>query len=54
MASLSPAPDSDSSTTDRVVGQRTSDDGSEGHIRGVDVIRFRDELASEKLSYVKG
>jgi len=32
----------------------TSDDGSEGHVRGVDVIRFRDGLVSEKLSYVKG
>ena len=32
----------------------TSDDGSEGHVRGVDVIRFRDGLISEKLSYVKG
>ena len=29
--------------------------GSEGdHVRGVDVIRFRDGLVSEKLSYVKG
>jgi uncharacterized protein (TIGR03086 family) len=25
-----------------------------GHVRGVDVIRFRDGLISEKLSYVKG
>ena len=25
-----------------------------GHVRGVDVIRFRDGLVSEKLSYVKG
>jgi len=32
----------------------TSDDGSQGHVRGVDVIRFRDGLVSEKLSYVKG
>jgi uncharacterized protein (TIGR03086 family) len=32
-----------------------SGDGSEdGHVRGVDVIRFRDGLVSEKLSYVKG
>jgi ketosteroid isomerase-like protein len=31
-----------------------SDDGSEGHVRGVDVIRFRDGLVSEKSSYVKG
>lgn len=32
----------------------TSDDESQGHVRGVDVIRFRDGLVSEKLSYVKG
>jgi uncharacterized protein (TIGR03086 family) len=32
----------------------TGDDGSEGHVRGVDVIRFRDGLVAEKLSYVKG
>ena len=32
----------------------TNDDGSEGHVRGVDVIRFRDALVAEKLSYVKG
>jgi len=32
----------------------TNDDGSQGHIRGVDVIRLRDGLVSEKLSYVKG
>ena len=32
----------------------TNDDGSEGHVRGVDVIRLRDGLVSEKLSYVKG
>ncbi len=25
-----------------------------GHVRGVDVIRFRDDLVCEKLSYVKG
>jgi len=25
-----------------------------GHVRGVDVIRFRDGLVCEKLSYVKG
>ncbi len=29
-------------------------DPEEGHVRGVDVIRFRDGLVSEKLSYVKG
>jgi uncharacterized protein (TIGR03086 family) len=32
----------------------TNDDGSQGHVRGVDVIRFRDGLVWEKLSYVKG
>ncbi len=32
----------------------TNDDGSEGHVRGVDVIRLRDGLVAEKLSYVKG
>jgi len=32
----------------------TNEDGSEGHVRGVDVLRFRDGLVSEKLSYVKG
>ena len=30
------------------------DDGTPGHVRGVDVLRFRDGLVSEKLSYVKG
>jgi hypothetical protein len=25
-----------------------------GHVRGVDVLRFRDGLVCEKLSYVKG
>ena len=25
-----------------------------GHVRGVDVLRFRDEKIAEKLSYVKG
>jgi uncharacterized protein (TIGR03086 family) len=29
-------------------------DGSEGHVRGVDVLRFRDGKVCEKLSYVKG
>jgi uncharacterized protein (TIGR03086 family) len=29
-------------------------DGSEGHVRGVDVLRFRDGKVAEKLSYVKG
>jgi uncharacterized protein (TIGR03086 family) len=32
----------------------TNGDGSEGHVRGVDVLRLRDGLVSEKLSYVKG
>jgi ketosteroid isomerase-like protein len=33
----------------------TGPDGSDpGHVRGVDVIRFRDGLVSEKFSYVKG
>ena len=32
----------------------TDDQGAPGHIRGVDVIRFRDGLICEKLSYVKG
>ena len=32
----------------------TNEDGSEGHVRGVDVLRFRDGLVSEKFSYVKG
>ena len=29
-------------------------DGSEGHVRGVDVFRVRDGKVAEKLSYVKG
>lgn len=28
--------------------------GAHGHVRGVDVFRFRDGLITEKLSYVKG
>lgn len=32
----------------------TEDDGTTGHVRGVDVLTFRDGLVSEKLSYVKG
>jgi uncharacterized protein (TIGR03086 family) len=32
----------------------TNGDGSEGHVRGVDVLRLRDGLVSERLSYVKG
>ena len=29
-------------------------DGSPGHVRGIDVVRLRDGLVCEKLSYVKG
>lgn len=32
----------------------TEADGSPGRVRGVDVLRFRDGLVAEKLSYVKG
>jgi uncharacterized protein (TIGR03086 family) len=32
----------------------TGSDGAPGHVRGVDVLRFRDGKVSEKLSYVKG
>ena len=32
----------------------TGDDGGAGHVRGVDVLRFRDGLVCEKRSYVKG
>jgi ketosteroid isomerase-like protein len=32
----------------------TNEDGSPGHVRGVDVLRFRDGRVAEKLSYVKG
>lgn len=32
----------------------TAGDGSPGHVRGVDVLRLRDGLVCEKLSYVKG
>jgi ketosteroid isomerase-like protein len=32
----------------------TEDDGSPGHVRGVDVLTFRNGLVAEKLSYVKG
>lgn len=31
-----------------------NDDGSPGHVRGSDVLRFRDGKICEKLSYVKG
>ena len=30
------------------------DDGEAGHVRGVDILGFRDGLVAEKLSYVKG
>jgi uncharacterized protein (TIGR03086 family) len=30
------------------------EDGAPGHVRGVDVMRFREGLVCEKLSYVKG
>jgi len=32
----------------------TEADGTAGHVRGVDVLAFRDGLVCEKLSYVKG
>lgn len=32
----------------------TEEDGRQGHVRGVDVLTFRDGLVAEKLSYVKG
>jgi ketosteroid isomerase-like protein len=32
----------------------TEPDGRPGHVRGVDVLRFRDGKVCEKLSYVKG
>jgi uncharacterized protein (TIGR03086 family) len=32
----------------------TDDDGSPGHVRGADVLRFRDGKVCQKLSYVKG
>ena len=32
----------------------TGDDGGTGHVRGVDVLRFRDGRVCEKRSYVKG
>ena len=32
----------------------TGDDGAPGHVRGADVLRFRDGKVCEKLSYVKG
>jgi ketosteroid isomerase-like protein len=41
------------SVGDRVV-QRWRYSWSDGHVRGVDVMRVRDGKVSEKLSYVKG
>jgi ketosteroid isomerase-like protein len=38
---------------DRVV-QRWTYSWADGHVRGVDVMRVRDGLVAEKLSYVKG
>ena len=38
---------------DRVV-QRWRYSWRDGHVRGVDVFRTRDDLVAEKLSYVKG
>jgi len=32
----------------------TASDGTQGHIRGVDIFRTRDGKVAEKLSYVKG
>ncbi len=32
----------------------TDEQGDPGHVRGVDVLRFRDGKVAEKLSYVKG
>jgi ketosteroid isomerase-like protein len=32
----------------------TEADGTPGHVRGVDLLTFRDGLVAEKLSYVKG
>lgn len=32
----------------------TNADGTEGHVRGVDVVKVRDGKVAEKLSYVKG
>ena len=40
--------------TARWVFAWTNDDGSPGHVRGVDVIRVREGKIAEKLSYVKG
>jgi ketosteroid isomerase-like protein len=32
----------------------TNADGTEGHVRGVDLVKVRDGKVAEKLSYVKG
>ncbi len=32
----------------------TNPDGTEGHIRGIDLFKIRDGKVAEKLSYVKG
>lgn len=32
----------------------TNGDGTEGHVRGVDILRVRDGKVAEKLAYVKG
>jgi ketosteroid isomerase-like protein len=40
--------------TVRWVYRWIADDGSPGHVRGVDVFRVRDGLVAEKCSYVKG
>jgi hypothetical protein len=45
---------SDDRATARWVFSWTNDDGSRGHVRGADVMRVRDGLIAEKLSYVKG
>ena len=45
---------SDDRATLRWVFSWTNSDGSRGHVRGADVLRIRDGLVIEKLSYVKG
>ncbi len=32
----------------------TEEDGTPGHVRGVDILRFHEGKVAEKLSYVKG
>jgi ketosteroid isomerase-like protein len=44
----------DGRATARWVFSWSDDDGSRGHVRGADVLRVRDGLVVEKLSYVKG